>query len=648
MSDKASDCGTDISEIPPSTTTISTVAVQAGRSKVVLAILRCGEWIRVRVHQMEPDLMEVGSTLEEALQLQQEHDQLLTKLQAKEEEIKQLLSRADSYAGENRSEATVYSAMSDTLAEAWRDLNDKLDYRRRLLAESVTFHQKANYFATQMEQAQTRFLNLPLATDVESAKRQLRQHQEIKQDILEASKSTLDLGHSLLERIKEMGMHADFTNRHATTAACYGIEHLLELLQDRRRRLEELWEQRRFRLEQSLQLFQLDQEVDKVLGWYRTTGHAQLKRTELGDSYESTRLIQEDHHRFEQEARDIQETVLRLVRTADQLLRRTHLDAEGVRQRLQAVDEESENFMNKLDTRRKNISMAMSFFGLAETAQTRLEEIEVRITSSDLPRNSAELADRHSQLSNVIVEVSTVAHSEGQLLLERVSRDDFGADGVRHRVQDLQDRCARLESLCKARRAEAWERSQAFLSFQESYTSLQTWVTQIVLARLSQHSNMGTTLTEGQDFLEIHEHLEEDITDKSAELKNLSEAVVSLVKSGDQEAKSAAEKVDHLTKQIQRLHRVTEVRIKLSLHYVSFHRLLQQNSNCMKSLEHILKSETENLQDLTDAAVQQTEELWSQVESSFHDLDDKGREFLKNSSTIADDETYKFVTLFPQ
>ena len=55
----------------------------------------------------------------------------------------------------------------------------------------------------------------------------------------------------------------------------------------------------------------------------------------------------------------------------------------------------------------------------------------------------------------------------------------------------------------------------------------------------------------------------------------------------------------------------------------------------MKSLEHILKSETENLQDLTDSAVQQTEELWSQVESSFRDLDDKSREFLKNSSTVS-------------
>ena len=54
----------------------------------------------------------------------------------------------------------------------------------------------------------------------------------------------------------------------------------------------------------------------------------------------------------------------------------------------------------------------------------------------------------------------------------------------------------------------------------------------------------------------------------------------------------------------------------------------------MRSLEHILRSETENLQDLTDSAVQQTEELWSEVESTFKDLEDKGREFLKHSSTV--------------
>jgi len=36
--------------------------------------------MRVRIQQMEPDLMEVGGTLEEAKQLRREHDELLTKL----------------------------------------------------------------------------------------------------------------------------------------------------------------------------------------------------------------------------------------------------------------------------------------------------------------------------------------------------------------------------------------------------------------------------------------------------------------------------------------------------------------------------------------------------------------------------------------
>lgn len=130
----------------------------------------------------------------------------------------------------------------------------------------------------------------------------------------------------------------------------------------------------------------------------------------------------------------VQENVLRLVRKADQLLRRTNLDAEGVRQRLQTVDHECENFMVRLDNKRKNISMALSFFDLVEKALTTLDQIEVQLNTMDLPRNSAELADRHAQLSNVIVEASTPALHEGRILLERVSRDDPGADGVRRKV----------------------------------------------------------------------------------------------------------------------------------------------------------------------------------------------------------------------
>lgn len=82
-----------------------------------------------------------------------------------------------------------------------------------------------------MQSAQSRFSNVGIAHDIETARRLLDQHQSLKKDILESSMNTLQEGQSLLYRIREMGMHADVQSRHATTAACYGIEHLLELLQ---------------------------------------------------------------------------------------------------------------------------------------------------------------------------------------------------------------------------------------------------------------------------------------------------------------------------------------------------------------------------------------------------------------------------------
>lgn len=48
--------------------------------------------------------------------------------------------------------------------------------------------------------------------------------------------------------------------------------------------------------------------------------------------------------------------------------------------------------------------------------------------------------------------------------------------------------------------------------------------------------------------------------------------MVDLVKSGDREAQPAAEKVDALHKQYQRLQRVVEQRIHVALVYVSFHK----------------------------------------------------------------------------
>ena len=58
--------------------------------------------------------------------------------------------------------------------------------------------------------------------------------------------------------------------------------------------------------------------------------------------------------------------MLRLIRTADQLIHGDRADAESVRKRLQMVDGKCEEFTVKLDARRKNLVMARNFFAHAQ------------------------------------------------------------------------------------------------------------------------------------------------------------------------------------------------------------------------------------------------------------------------------------------
>ena len=59
--------------------------------------------------------------------------------------------------------------------------------------------------------------------------------------------------------------------------------------------------------------------------------------------------------------------MLRLLHTADQLMHSASYDAEGIKKRLDTVDKQCEDFMIKLDSRRKNLAMAINFFLLAKT-----------------------------------------------------------------------------------------------------------------------------------------------------------------------------------------------------------------------------------------------------------------------------------------
>lgn len=122
----------------------------------------------------------------------------------------------------------------------------------------------------------------------------------------------------------------------------------------------------------------------------------------------------------------MEETVLRLIRTADQLVHSSHYDAEGVQRRLKQVDSQSESFMLKMDDRRRNLAMATSFFSQAKSALGKLAEIERQVNMED----SSTMADAYHVISTSIVEATSSALHDGRALLERTGRGDPGCKGI--------------------------------------------------------------------------------------------------------------------------------------------------------------------------------------------------------------------------
>ena len=113
-------------EAPTGVTTISTIAVQSGNTRLIIALLQSGRKqlpsVQLRVMEMEPAFALLGNNFQEADQLRKSHLEVIQKIQNKQSPVEELLAQADQMVASQESRALVYSAMADSLGEAWRDL----------------------------------------------------------------------------------------------------------------------------------------------------------------------------------------------------------------------------------------------------------------------------------------------------------------------------------------------------------------------------------------------------------------------------------------------------------------------------------------------------------------------------------------------
>lgn len=142
---------------------------------------------------------------------------------------------------------------------------------------------------------------------------------------------------------------------------------------------------------------------------------------------------------------------------------------------------------------------------------SRLDQIEHQLTTTNLSSTSQQLIQLHAQTSKIIEEITNGPIAEGHAILDLVGRGRAGTEGVKRKVEELENRKISLDRLCVAHREENIRINKALNNFLEKHNDIYSWLMSVAEAFLHEHRNMGDDLHPAQDFLNLHNQLLNDL-----------------------------------------------------------------------------------------------------------------------------------------
>ncbi|XP_029081257.1 coiled-coil domain-containing protein 141 isoform X5 [Monodon monoceros] len=503
-----------------STTTVSSVAVQAGDSKIVIAIIKCGKWVQLQLAESQPNLLEIGSNQDETKKLLHDHELLLAKLKALEDRVWELLQEADKTAQENKDQSQVYDAMAKTLGEAWAALVSMLERRREVLRLTSEFFENALEFAIKIDQTEDFLQNTQEFESAESLKSLLQLHEHHAKELLERSLALLNKSQQLTDFIEKIKCDGPIVNPEMIQGAqnsCLKIDSLLELLQDRRRQLDKYLKQQQQELSQVLQICQWDQQESQVTCWFQKTIR-DLQEQSLGSSLSDNEELIRKHEELIMKAKEWNSAVEKLKSEAlGILLSKEYVEKEHLQLSNQKLNWLQEEFGRLMVERKTWLKKANDFFNSANKAFGVLGRVEayLKLLKSEglsLPV----LAARHEELHREIKDCTADALQEGQALINQLASCSSRVTGVHEMMGCIKRRVDHLTEQCSAHREFALNRQQLTASV-EGYLRKVEMSIQKISPVISNAMDVGSSLSESEKILSTYLELDKQAKETSHE-----------------------------------------------------------------------------------------------------------------------------------